>query len=372
VATTTIVGELSFNFALVATSTISTLSATSSGGNIFETGTNSHGTTTPVDIALVSGSSCDTANNLLDFYFEKYVPATGEFVLWVEVDGISSTTPKTVLMYYGFADASATDQSDEAGVFGALGEVGVWNLSEDPTAAGTDGILDSTSNSNDGTDNGSMDTTDQVAGQVDGSLTFTAASTQYVQMSDASLDLKNTFTVMAWTNLTDAAFQGIVAWGPSSGFGAGQSRGIGALDNSGYLFFRGDSANVLSTYSIFNGWHHSAATVTSGNFVSLYADGGLINTGTPALADFTYAGTRIAQVNNDLVEDANGIIDDVRIFAGVLDPMDILTIYNNTLDSTTFWTFGDEETEGAAEAAGGKPIFFQSGDSFISGDAFVH
>jgi hypothetical protein len=46
-------------------------------------------------------------------------------------------------------------------------------------------------------------------------------------------------------------------------------------------------------------------------------------------------------------DNLEGQIDDIRIYNQALHTMDILTIYNNTVDSTTFWTFGDEETEAA-------------------------
>ena len=61
---------------------------------------------------------------------------------------------------------------------------GVWHLREDPSGSAPQ-IADSTSNNNDGTMNGGMTTTDQVAGQIDGSLDFDGSSDWFNLGNDA-------------------------------------------------------------------------------------------------------------------------------------------------------------------------------------------
>jgi hypothetical protein len=362
VATTTTTG-----FALVATSTISTLAATSSSGRIFETTTNTHGTTTPVDVAVTNGTDCnDNGGTLLDFYFEKYVQTTGEFVLWIEPDSVSSTTAKTVLMYYGYADASATDQSDEAGVFGGLSEYAVWNFSEDPSSVGASGIKDSTSNNKDGTDNGSMDTTDQIPGQVNGSFDFDNTD-DYIDLGaafDNHLGTTQDFSISMWTRADSNGVGGEAYFMATYGVGLNPGFGLVVFSNTYLVFIRdgvGSGADEIvisqSTTNPIGGWHFLTMTVDRGGLMSLYVDGvhedsddvttvtGTISTASPsAIIGASAAPDRYF----------DGALDDGRFFNDTLHPMDILTIYNNTVDSTTFWTFGDEETESAASSGGGS------------------
>ncbi|MEK7613537.1 MAG: LamG domain-containing protein [Patescibacteria group bacterium] len=352
IATTTTLG-----FALVATSTISTLAATSSAGRIFEV-TATSGTTTPVDVAVTSGTDCNAdSGTLLDFYFEKYVQTTGEFVLWVEPTDISSTTAKNVLLYYGYDDNAASDVSNEAGTFGALGEVSVWNLTEDPTVAGAGGIADSLGTNN-GTDTGSMDTADQVKGQVDGALEFDGVDDHILVADNDSLSFTSggqdqPMSVLVWTKPTASSAGGVVT--KADDFNVGEY--YLNIFNSGASFIWRTTHNGTSNYigkSAANAltvgvWNHVAVSYTgsetnAGQF--LYANGSTVSTSNSNAGTYTgmsnstnsfYIGRR------DLYY--AGTIDDVRVYSRALHSMDILTIYNNTRASATFWTFGAEETQ---------------------------
>lgn len=348
VATTTTTG-----FALVATSTISTLAATSSSGHIYETGTNAHGTTTPVDVVLTNGTDCNSdGGSPLDFYFEKYVPATGEFALWVEPDNISSTTAKTVLMYYGYADNSATDQSDEAGVFGGLSEVSAWNLSEDPGTAGAGGIKDSLG-TNDGTDGGGLVSGDQVSSLEGGGLQFSAGSNDVIDVGTFSVTTR--ITMAAWvyyqvdpslSSKDDRFLSKADGTGQANhDFMIGETGGnlrMRAARNSGTLV--GSSAFPVGQWTYVVGWYTAdlgAKLYFNGAFETSGSLG--INLSLDANSDAVYIGNQPTSANSA----PGAIMDDVRIFNRILDDMDVLTIYNNTKSSTIFWTFGDEETEDA-------------------------
>lgn len=338
VATTTTAG-----FALVATSTMSTLAATSSAGRIYEV-SSATGTTTPVDVAVTNGTDCNSdGGSLIDFYFEKYVQTTGEFVLWVEPTDISSTTAKTVLLYYGYSDNSATDQSDEAGVFGSLGEAIVYNLREDPGSAGAGGILDSTANNNDGTDQGAMDINDQVQGWLNGAFHFDGAN-DYIE-TPWTLDGDNNFTLSAWiyADAFGGGYQNIMAartcfcW-------AFFERGAGVIGFSFDNQWGSDATSV--NYTISAGvWYQALVTYdTVSNTLKLFVDSILRDE--LVLASSSSGPLAVASFDGNYEWD--GILDDVRVFERTLDPMDVLTIYNNTADSATFWTFGAEETKSVA------------------------
>jgi hypothetical protein len=335
VATTTTSG-----FALVATSTFSTFAATSSAGRIYETSTAS-GTTTPVDVIVTNGTDChdDGGTLALDFYFEKYVSTTGQFVLWVEPKDIASTTQKSVLMYYGYADASATDQSDEAGTFVASGEVAVWNLQEDPGSAGANGILDSTSNNNDGTDNGSMTSSDQVNGYLGGAFDFDNTDDFIDVPSSASLGVADVFTVMLWLKRATGSGHDNIWWFEN----LKPYAGINGFDSQKVTFgqFNGTDFGQTQTRTLADtSWHHVAWT-KNGSAQDVYVD---------SVEDFASSdNATIGSGNSPFhfgggdVFPFEGIMDDVRVFNRALHAMDILTIYNNTRSSTVFWTFGNEQ-----------------------------
>jgi len=379
VATTTTAG-----FALAASATLSTLAATSSSGNIYETTTTS-GTTTPVDVAITDGTDCGSDGGaLLDFYFEKYVQTTGEFALWVEANDISSTTAKTVLMYYGYADDSATDQSDEAGTFGALTESSVFNLHENPADTGANDVLDSTSNSYDGTDDSTMDGTDAVPGKIGSAMAFDGNDDDVA--SSGTLDdviSNSTGSISVWVRPTGTAPS---ASDPNGGGavigtnttncsddGAGGYISISQFNNGGtdriWVGNYDGSHDVVGLTYTTDEWMHVTWQHAGGNLYG-YKNGQLV--GSVASGNTTVSNRQlcIGAGRGFGSTEFEGDIDDVRTYKGVLDPMDILTIYNNTNDSSTFWTIGTEETENAniaASSAGrvGQAISFDGSDDYI-------
>ncbi|MBL7085435.1 MAG: DUF2341 domain-containing protein [Candidatus Omnitrophica bacterium] len=144
----------------------------------------------------------DAAGNKLDHEIEKYTPSTGELIVWVEVPTVSASTDTIIYMYYG--NASCADQWNVTGTWdeGGSGNFkGVWHLKENPTGGatpdGSDEIFDSTSNDNDGNTGGSMDSNDQVAGQVNGSLDFDGTD-DYVNLGTTLLNNPDAGTVGMW------------------------------------------------------------------------------------------------------------------------------------------------------------------------------
>lgn len=336
-------------FALVYSATTSSMAATSSGGYIYELDANGE----PVDFTVMEGDSCqDQAGaTAIDFYFEKYDSTTGQMVLWVEPSAISSTTDTTLLMYYGFPDASATSLQDEAGVWGAKGETGVWNMNNDPTGT----VLDSTANNLDGSSVGSMTSDDVVAGMVGNALDFDGNDGISIP-DDAVLDISY-ITAGGWVRKTVAnlsTYTGII----------GRQTGTGSADN--WVLFYWNNANddmraaadasasgSMTSYSTAgeqNVWVHYMFTYDGSN-IYVYRNGALIITQAHA------GGTMSADTNGlCLASNANsaahtcssefftGILDDFRMYNQALTAGEIQTIYNNTVDSSVFWTLGSEES----------------------------
>jgi len=82
----------------------------------------------------------------LDHEIQKYDDTTGVLIAWVKVPNLSSTANTVIFMYYGYG--SAPNQENPTGVWDSNFKA-VWHLQDD--------FLDSTSNSNDGTNSGSSD-----------------------------------------------------------------------------------------------------------------------------------------------------------------------------------------------------------------------
>lgn len=341
-------------FALVATSTIASLATVANGGHVQNTNTSS-GTTTPTDVAITGGTDCNNATSLLDFYFEKYDATTGQFVVWVEPKDVSSTSPKSVLMYYG--NSGASDVSSETGVYGALGEAAVYNLSENP-AGSSPQMKDSTSNANNGTTFGSMPASASVLGMADGALNFNGS--QYVSAPNASsLNPTTAMAASGWLFVTNP-------------LGGDHPRLLqkGDGDNEYRLLFEGTlkfnvvttigntSANV--TYPTTGFWHLITGTYDGTN-VRLYVDGvlgdtqGLTGTIT-AQTDALFLATKNAGAPTG--DHLNGMLDDVSLYNKNLTAMDVLTIYNNTRSSTIFWTFGAEQNVPATTVTGPRLNIF--------------
>lgn len=363
ISTTTTAG-----FALVATSTLSDLSATSSGGTI-ELYNVASGT--PIDVVITNGTDCNSdGGTKVDFFFEKYASTTGQNVLWIESTDVSSTTDKTVLMYYG--NSTATDQSNEAGVFGTSGEVGVWNLSEDPSGTAPQ-MKDSTTNGNHGTTSGTMTLSDQVDSQVDGGLDFDG-SNDYVDMGDISPTIGSDTegSVSLWFSNNNDTLAPLFSYGVSGSNNTIFRITFASANTVQVLLKVGSTDSYRATVNLGasssdGSWHHIVFRVNaSGN--ALYYDGSPVtlsySSGSATQPDWfdDLIGENIAAIGSDRIGSPsyfNGKMDDLRMYDRALTQSDITTIYNNT-KKPSFWTIGAAETEsgGATPAIPQSVIWF--------------
>jgi len=131
------------------------------------------------------------------------------------------STSDTVLNIY--ADNAHADNTTYVGVTGSTAAQTVWrtvdkcilHMAQDPSG-GTDCILDSTSNANHGTPNGSMTAGDLVDGRVGKALDFDG-SNDYITIPDsASLDITSGITLLALINPVSVTNHGILAKSPLS------------------------------------------------------------------------------------------------------------------------------------------------------------
>ena len=173
----------------------------------------------------------------------------GNSYVWVSVPQIDSgSTTDYIYMYYGNSTASSGENA--SGVWDTGGYEGVWHLAEDPSASSPQ-MTDSTSNGYNGTSVGSMTTSDQVSGRVNGSLEF-----------DGSNDYINTGRITEVESVTKAS---VSMWAKratsGSSVAATKENGTTALGvqvyTDGRIYFLSTSASSYGYLSNSDTeWHH--------------------------------------------------------------------------------------------------------------------
>ena len=137
----------------------------------------------------------DVGGNLLDHQIVKYVPTTGQVIMWVEVTTVYATIDTKIMMNFGNASV-ATDPST-TGAWNPNYK-GVWSLEEDPSN-GTPQMQDGTSNSNNLTASGGMTIGDLITTKVDDGIEFDGSNDYLADVYDADFDFgTGSITIEAW------------------------------------------------------------------------------------------------------------------------------------------------------------------------------
>ena len=313
------------NFPVLATTTLDDLKTTANGGKV----ESDNG----YDIIFVD----DDDSTILNYEREYYASTTGEIVYWIKTD-ISSTTDKTIFMYYG--NSSTADLATTTGVWDD-NFVMVQHMQETDIDGGAGDIKDSTKYANHGTTT-SMTTDNQVAGQIGGSLDFNG-SNDYVTHNSISFGDAVPHTYSAWMRW-DGGSKQVIPFGDAVSWfhGIDTSRFAGVKEfwyrtSVQARFIPGVDTTVLYD----GGQRHITWTVTSGRIVTVYIDGTFNGGGYDIPeTDMVYAG--IARGTHVADYDWDGIIDEVRISDIARTAGWIETEYNNQSDVGSFMTFGSE------------------------------
>lgn len=291
------------------------------------------------DIGFYSDSGCTVK---LPWETASYSATTGAAEYHVLPASISSTS--NTPFYIGYGDTTiTTDQSNKTAVW-TNGFAGVYHLA---TTAG----LDSTSNANNGTNNGST----ACGGKIDGATCYVNASTQFIDLgAGASLDLTSTFTIEAWAIYNDSSsnhdwrvFSKLDC--PSNCVGYElfhNSSGLFSLQTGNGTSSGGNEGGGLNTLSISTpatqGTTYYVATTFNGTAnASIYLNGALDT----ALTNFTTTGS--SSTTHAFIgqyagggHSWEGTIDEVRISNVVRSATWISTAYNNQNSPSTFIAFG--------------------------------
>lgn len=346
-------------FPLIATSTLSTLAATSSSGHVssLNSGSTAAGQT-PLDIVFVDEASCsfNKGATAIPHFFENYTSTTGQFVVHLGTSNISSTSAKTLAMYYGVS--TTTNLNSPGQVYATtspLTPAGIWTLGLPGVATTTTpDFLDSTYNYNHGGSSALTPSTAITTGYLDGAVKFDGSDDIIVIPAAASIDTNiKAMTVLAWVNFSSLANAYSHIAGEDNSGNANyfvpmvKSNGKLAmyLTTNNPVSYDGTGVNTLST----GNWYHIAMSYDKAVGLKGYVNGSLDGSAASTNNDVSLAVNSAFYIGASAFTPGrfvNGTIDDVRAYATALTSSDVKTIYNNENNSAVFWTIGSETTQG--------------------------
>jgi len=270
----------------------------------------------------------------------------GTLYAWVKVTltkDSSDSSDDVIYMYYGndFAAEPVPGSAYGAQNVWASNYVMVQHLQEDPTDPDP-AFKDSTANDNDGRNWGSMTPSDQVIGQVDGSIDFDGINDR-INLGNIGTLSNDTSSISVWVKPDITTRQDMV-WGAVTGTSDERFR-FEIYD--GYIEFHdvyGMSLNQWPPGSIQVGnWYHVVATYDYPNQKAyIYVDGVLEASDT----SFSQASNALGALqigSRDGAYYVNGVIDEVRISDIARSADWIKTCYNNQNSPSSFCSVGAEE-----------------------------
>jgi len=281
----------------------------------------------------------------LSHEIESFNDTTGQLVAWVKIPSLLSSTDTEIYMYYGYSGAS--NQEDIANVWDSNYKM-VQHLEE--SSGGTNAIIDSTSNNNDGTDYGSP--TFGSTGQVDGSVTFDGTNDWIDTGDDSNLNITDNVTVEAWIYPTASMTHNAIAAKVDQSEGLQYALIIYTSGQITFQIWAGiDWKRAIGSAPSQNDWHYVVGVYDKSN-VKVYLDGS-------ETVGQAYSGSMPSTTANASIGDYysfdgtyafTGTIDEVRVSATNRSTGWIQTSYNNQSAPSVFITLGSEETETAAVA----------------------
>ncbi|MFX1530578.1 MAG: DUF2341 domain-containing protein [Promethearchaeota archaeon] len=265
----------------------------------------------------------------IEYFNQTYSGTQAKLVAWVRIPLLSPFTDTIIEMYYGNSTMNSRQNPTEVW---DNNFVGIWHLSEDPTET----VYDSTSNNNDGTSYGSMSSTDQVTGKIDGSLEFDGDNDYIDCGNDNSLDITGDITIEFWVNgesFSDDLDPDILTKGNYT-----QAYSTWINDDGGVYFqLNGDS--LVSAYKLPLGVWYSVVCTRSGSNRRIYINGTLDISDTFSNAIETITDTlTIARSPDNL----NGTLDEIRLSNVSRSAEWIATEYNNQYEPDNFYYIGTE------------------------------
>ena len=264
---------------------------------------------------------------------ESYTSSTGALTAWVQISSLATSTDTLLYMYYG--NASSSDQQNKTGTWDSSTK-GVWHFNN--------GLTDSTSNANNGTNSGS---TSLLSGKMGGARSFTGVWDTATVTSTPTLQPSTQFTLSTWINQSGAQpdYSKPMWYGPNDhapwgAYGLYISANSDTAINSSF-------GSTSTSYGVGPGnlttstWQYVVSTY-DGSTMKLYVDGSLITSGNAAFQIGDYNTTSGFSFGSSWNKDAdwNGNLDEVHVASTTRSTDWIKTEFNNQNKPSAFYSLG--------------------------------
>lgn len=363
-STASVASGTNSNFPMLVSSTITSWAATSSAGRIQNLVTAPNGTQEPADLIFVtstpsqSGSvwSCSTP---LNFETEKYVSSTGALIDWVNVPTLATST--VIYACYG-ATSVTTDQSHPSSTWNS-NYATVWHFFAIPTS--TFGILDSTANPINGTNNGgALPTSTLIDGGYYNPNPGGSGGTWVglVAGTGSKLDRQNNFSVNAWVNISTPSCGASAACAIlSMGTGGWYFRVVQNGANANLNFLQSQTIDIAQStgHLALNTWQYVGLTLSGAGAGTFYLNGVAAGTFSTGITFNNSNGAYLFGDNGGAHEEfGSGYADEIEVASGTFTPSWEITSYNNQNSPSTFYALGSEQVPNTNIATGTFAYYF--------------
>ncbi|MFX1291924.1 MAG: DUF2341 domain-containing protein [Promethearchaeota archaeon] len=271
----------------------------------------------------------------IELFEQDYNSTHAKLNVWVRVPSLSTYLDTKISLYYG--NTTMSSRENPTGVWNTNYE-GVWHLSEEPTGT----IYDSTSNNHDGTPQGSMNSADQIDGQIDGSIDFDGTD-DYIDMG-SSIDIaSSSFSVSTWAKRGSSTSADIIFQQGPAGLNTGLH--VGFRSNNSFTFaFWADDLDTSLSYTDTD-WHHWSCTYDASTKTrKIYRDG--VSIASDTASDHFLASNDPFYLGYDgmVSEGFHGQLDESRLLNIALSSGWVSTSYNNQNEPNSFYSIGKEKS----------------------------
>ncbi len=316
------------NFPVLVRFSDPTLKSTANGGHVQSA--------SGFDIVLTSDQA---GTQLLSWEVEKYDPAAGSIVLWVQAPAISSTADTVLYLQYGNANITTSQTTPTAAWESSF--AGVWHLSN-PANLGAD----STVNANNGTNHGATSNSDASIGA--SCASFVAANSQYISVPDAaSLNPPSTVTLSGWMNPQNQTVSYSNAFGKLPVNSSAAAYGFWVFGTSTQIQADINEASVYGSVNLPVGSWTYAVMTYDGATISLYFNGvlnGSMSYSGPIKPDTSFSFVMGANTNGSLC--FNGSLAEIQLSSSPRSAAYIAAAYANQKPGSTLLAIGPEGTPG--------------------------
>jgi hypothetical protein len=283
------------------------------------------------DIAFANGTSW--LDHEIELFEQNYNSSHAKLVAWVRLPSLSTILDTKISIYYG--NATMSTRENPTGVWNTNYE-GVWHLSEEPNGT----IYDSTSNNHDGTPHSSMNSADQIEGQVDGSIDFDG-SDDNINMG-SSIDISSSsFSLSTWAKRGSSSGSDIFFQQGPAGVNTGLHVGFRSSNVFTFAFWA-DDLDTSQSYTDTD-WHYWSCTYDASTKArKIYRDG--VNVASDTAANHFLAQNDPFYLGYDgmVSEGFHGQLDESRLLNIALSSDWINASYINQNDPEGFYSIGKE------------------------------